>query len=258
MGAAPDRRLGPAMQKPTELLDTVFQLYGFLPTDGDPRWPFLVQYHDVQNDQPFIPMNFANAHGATYLSDETSFATGFVTTAIPENQLQLRRAVDNLGRREEVADRFEVSGDGFEEHDIRLAVTDSLTTDPTKPAPEVTPCPEALYQVRLFESGRYLARVGFNVHSEDGAPVVSIVNIQGTPDGQERNRDFRREHGVSPFNLLVRRTLSLAEVREPAYEARGLVNPERGNSRLYWGVLTAEGVDMYHAHRKPEAAEGGV
>lgn len=248
--------LGPEMQKPTELLDTVFELYGFLPKDDDSRWPFLVQYHQVQNELPFKPINFANAQGATYLSEVPSFATGFVTTPVPENQRQLRRALDNLAFRQEIGARFEASSSSeFEGYDIRLALTDSLVTDPTKPLPEITPCPEALYQVRLFDCGDYVARVGFNIHSEDGTFILSIVNIQGTPKAQERNQEFIKAHGTSPFNLLVKRVLNLAESQWPAYTVRGLVNPARGNSRLYWGVLSAEGVDMYRAHRKPAIHE---
>ena len=39
--------------------------------------------------------------------------------------------------------------------------------------------PEALWQLRLYQAGKCLGRIGFNFHSENGKVIVSIVNIQG-------------------------------------------------------------------------------
>lgn len=238
----------PFLQKPTSLTDTAFDLYGFLPADGDRRWPFLARYDEISRTIGFRPINFANAWGATYLSAAASYRCGFITTGSPENCLQLDRALDNLERISDVTKRYEASRNGYDA-DMRLTLTDRLTTDRGKPEIDVTPCPEALYQIRLYY-GQYLARVGFNVHEEDSS-VLSIVNIQGSHDASEGIADFKAEFGISPFNMLVQRVLSLAAVQDPGYDVRGMINPNRGNSRLYWGVLSQEGVDMYHARRKP-------
>lgn len=242
----------PFLQKPLDLIDTTYNLFGFLPDDNDPRWDFLVRYEATKNEIGFRAINFANAWGATYLSDTTSYRSGFVNTQNPENSLQLNRALDNLGHRNIITQRYSATSQGFEEAAMSLVITDSLTTDPTKPKPEVTPCPEALYQIRLRHDDAHLGRVGFNIHHEDNTTVMSIVNVQGAPGGIKRNAQFEREHGETPFNLLVQRAIVIAEVQDSPFEVRGLVNPEKGNSQLYWCALTKQGVPMYHAQRKPE------
>lgn len=244
----------PYMQKPLPLLDTTFTLFGFIPEDSDPRWQFLMDYHEVKARTDFQPINFSNAWGATYLSDQTSYRSGFVNSINPENNLQLERALSNLSSIGEVSRRYDQLQDTSSDNptmSIQYALTDRLTTDPTKPKYEVTPCPEALHQLRLRFCGSYLARIGFNVHQEDGKPILSIVNIQGTPGSVIRNQEFTNQCGISPFNLLTRKVISLAELEAPSMEVRGLINPEKGNSKLYWCALNGEGVRMYHAHRKP-------
>lgn len=240
----------PFLQKPIDLVDTAFSLFKFLPVDGDVRWAFLVRYNDIKKRVGFRPINFENAWGATYLSAVPSYRSGFVSSLNAENCLQLQRALDNVGLMREMPGRFAASQSGFEQFDMQLRLTDRLMTDPTRQKRIVTPCPEALYQVRL-NYGQYLARVGFNLHSEDGGVVLSLVNIQGTPGSSERNADFQFEFGVRPFNALVQRVLALASVEEPVYDVRGIINPLRGNAQLYWGVLAAEGVAMHHAFRRP-------
>lgn len=242
----PDR---PYLQKPISLIDTVFDLYGFLPEDDDPRWSFLSRYDDVKHKIGFGAMNFANAWGATYLSDDISYRSGFVNSFNAENNLQLDRALDNIEYTNDVHERYILSEDNYNGVTMQLAQTDCLTTNPHEPKRIITPCPEALYQIRLYDD-QYLARVGFNLHEETDSTILSIVNIQGVPGGSKRNHEFEKMFGISPFNILVRRVLSLAGVQNPAYTVRGMINPERGNPQLYWGVLEQESVDMYHAHRK--------
>lgn len=242
------------MQKPLPLLDTAFNLFGFIPEDRDPRWRFLMDYLNVKTSTNFRPINFANAWGATYLSEQASYRNGFVNSTNPTNSLQLKRAIRNLYSIGDVPRRFAQLPDMSIDNslmDIQYSLTDSLTNDPTKPKQEITPCPEALHQLRLWYCGSYLARIGFNVHEEDGRPVLSIVNIQGTPGGVARNQEFNNQYGISPFNLLVKKVLSLAEIETPYMEVRGLINPEKGNSKLYWCALRGEGVKMFHAKRKP-------
>lgn len=240
----------PFVQKPLDVVETAFNLYGFLPDDGDQRWQFLARYDEIKRQTGFRPVNFANAWNAIYLSEEPSRRSGYVSSVNPENCLQLDRALDNLDYIVDLSARYSTSEDGLGEVDMRYVLTDRISSDPTAPKQVVTPCPEALHQIRLYGDDGYLARVGFNVHEEEGLPVVSIVNIQGTPGATERNVAFKTDHGVAPFNALVQRVISLAEVEEPVLEVRGLINPERGNAQLYYGVLAQEGIQTYHAQRK--------
>jgi hypothetical protein len=210
----------PFLQKPTSLTETAFNLYGF-----------------------------ANAWGATYLSRVPSYRNGFVNSVGPENCLQLDRALDNLSNIPDVTQRFETS-QGDMDVDMRFTLTDRISTDQSGPDISITPCPEALYQIRLHY-GKYLARAGFNVHDEDGLSVLSIVNLQGARQASESIAGFKAEFNLSPFNILVKRVLSLA-ANQPNSAVRGMINPA-ASSRLYWGVFSSENVDMYHAHRKHPA-----
>ncbi len=236
----------PFMQKPADLLDTAFGLFGFLPEDGDPRWGFLQRYTEIDRALHIRGINFDNAWGAVYLSRVLSWRSGYITTLNPENTLQLQRALDNLEHRRYVESLFNKTqtSDGV---DVRLRLTNALTSDPTKKQQPETPCPEALYQLRLY-IGRYSGRVGFNLHSEGERKVVSVVNIQGVPDGRCDIASFQENYDTSPFNYLLRRVLRMAE--EDGLEVRGLVNPKKGNSRLYYGVFRREKVPIYKAHHK--------
>lgn len=247
----------PYLQKPLDLIETTFQLFKYLPEDSDERWLFLQRYHEVKSATDFKPINFANAWGATYLSHVQSFRTGYVTTSSIENNLQRERALDNLSELDRAPGRFASNCDSTiydgTDYELRLAITDRLTVDPTKPKPEITPCPEALYQLRLFRAGIYLARVGFNLHAagenhETG--VLSITNIQGRPGARQEYQRYEKQFDISPFNDLARRALEFAGLDNPTYETRGLINPKNGNSRLYWGVLEQEDIPMFHALRE--------
>jgi hypothetical protein len=239
------------MVRPTALLDAAFNVFKFLPHDDDPRWEFLERYAEVSEHVGFKAVHFASARQAIYLSDETSYSVGYVTTMDERNELQLKRALDNLSFRRNVKDGFQDTTDGYAALDIRFAVTDRLTTDPTKQKNVVTPCPEALYQIRLFTDDSYLGRVGFNLHREGGKVVQSLVNIQGVPGGRERNQAFLSQYGATPFNLLVRRAVEVQAAIDRDSETRGLLNPAAGNSQLYWCALQHEGVRHWEAVHKP-------
>jgi hypothetical protein len=235
------------MQRPASQIDAAFQMLGFMPSDDDVRWPFVERVAAINEQFPFGKMNFDNAWGATYLSAVPSLRSGYITTLNPENRLQLSRALDNLAYRREVLHRFELTDESTGPR-VQLRLTDALMSHPGENR-TVTPCPEALYQLRLF-AGDYIGRVGFNIHREHDASVVSIVNIQGARDSERTIEEFRKKHGISPFNLLVRRVISMARAEGSEAEVRGLANPKRGNSKLYFGVFLSEGVQMYKARHK--------
>lgn len=242
---------GGFLQRPVADTDAAFDLFGYLPADDDLRWSFISRYAEVRESMPIKRIHFENAWGATYLSPVASYRSGYVTTINPENRLQLDRALDNLSFRPEIRERFEYALPG-DDVDVRLRLTDALCTHAADGGgkPE-TPCPEALYQLRLYDDVGYLGRVGFNMHVELEAPVVSIVNIQGVPGGTERIGEFTDDHGLPPANYLVQRVQAMFDTDDESVAVRGLVNPKRGNSRLYYGTLQAEGVDLFQALHKP-------
>ncbi|HRF28603.1 MAG TPA: hypothetical protein PL051_03125 [Candidatus Saccharibacteria bacterium] len=245
-----DRLERPGLQKDLELLDAAFSFFDFLPEDDDIRWPLIATYAAVMHVTRFSRLNFENAYRAKYLSAEASYRSGYKTTMSDENNLQLARALSNLASKSDVRDGFNnlmaAEGDLDDDIELRLALTDRLSVDPTKAMRAVTPCPEALYQLRLFQDGEYIARTGFNIHREAGARVLSIVNLQGVPGASAKYEAFRERFGKPAFNYLVDRALNLFDddtIR------RGIVNP-KGNTKLYWAAFEAEGVPHFHATYK--------
>ena len=235
----------PGLQKDLAVTDAAFELFGYMPRDGDMRWGFLENYSWVKEQVGFTPQHFANARRATYLSNEESHIEGFVTTAAPKNMLQGNRALDNIVTHDRLDDLFELTkrkGDPT----VVFRITDRLTTDPAEAYNPITPCPEALHQLQLFDDEGYLARVGINAHYEDDVMVISIANIQGVPGGVNRNRGFCDQYGKMPFNFLVERVKSISNASPINTETRGVINPSGGNSRLYQSVFSATEIPMFH------------
>lgn len=233
--------------RPIAEVDTAATVLGFIPEDGDERWRFIQAYSSIQTETRFKPINFANAMRAKYLSGTPSFHCGFSTSIIPENALQQERALDNLAAKHRVADAFSALDlpDG-----VHLAITEAICNDDTRRPRGVTPCPEALYQLRAYDSAGYFARVGFNIHAEESQLVMSVTNIQGVPGAAERYAEYMSQTGKSVFNRLVNIAQSMAPLIDTGCEVRGIINPVRGNSKLYWGVFETEGVEMYHAAKR--------
>lgn len=87
---------------------------------------------------------------------------------------------------------------------------------------QITGCPEALHQLRLFSPERkYLGRIGFNIHLEQGdLPIMSITNMQGIPDG----RSTYMHLGINPFDILLDQAKGICQ--EMGVSAiRGIKNP---------------------------------
>jgi hypothetical protein len=241
----------PGMQKSQRLIDASVGLFGFILPDEDFRWHFAYAYRRAREANRFSHQNLENALGATYLSKRGSRRNGEPGTVSEDNVRQLSRAISNLGAKPMLEGLYMASQPDILPEDVQFqfAVTDRIQEgkeQKAKPA-IITPCPEALYQIRLFHQGNYLARVGFNIHIEDGATVASITNIQGRKKGKDDIELFSEDHGIRPFNLLLRRLKALADAN-PAIpiELRGLRNPRNIDSAcLYNTVLKREGIRRF-------------
>lgn len=233
--------------RPTAEVDTALDVLGFIPEDDDPRWAFVRAYASIHAETRFKPINFANAMRAKYLSDTPSFHAGFATSASPENTLQQARALDNLAAKGKVFGAFAALDTP---ENVCLVMTEAICNDTTRRPLGVTPCPEALYQLRASDSEGYLARVGFNIHAEEGTLVMSVANIQGVPGAEERNKNYKLQTGKPIFNQLVKIAQGMAPLIDETCEVRGIIDPARGNSGLYWAVFNKEGIVRYHAAKR--------
>lgn len=110
----------------------------------------------------------------------------------------------------------------------------------------ITGCPEAIYQLQLYcedKKDGYVARVGFNLHEEEGERIISISNIQGIPVGESLRRGVEEKCGVSPFNFLLGRLKQLASDTDVCI--RGLRNPQCAEAAgLYNTCLKRAGIPI--------------
>lgn len=243
----------PGIQKSQRLIDSSLRLYGFILPDQDFRWQ--VAYGFLRSSEAgFSRQNFENALEAVYLSKMTSRRNGEPTTVSEENVRQVARAVQSLGARKMLEDRFAANTPTSQPDSLefQFCVTDRIQED--KKALDFdrpTPCPEALYQLRLFYKGHYLARIGFNIHREGESTIGSITNIQGRKEGCDLMKDFKHEFGILPFNLLILRLKVLASAGEDPIQLRGLRNPRHSDSSgLYNAVLKREGIPRFSREDK--------
>lgn len=239
----------PNVYKGNEMLNASGRLFGFVLGEKDSRWGIVRQYVEGKHDTRFRGIHFETAMQAIYLSNQPSFRNQYASYPNAQNIRQLARSVVNLGAWNSLAQSFretegesEVAG-GL---GVSLARTNKLTlgTDGL----DITGCPEALYQLRLFSAkGDYMGRVGFNFHTEESGGVLSITNIQGVPGGAGLYNNYTEMIGHSPFNSLVRRVKSVAQnlsyPEQADIEVRGLRNPKhKPSAPLYNTVLKREKV----------------
>lgn len=141
----------------------------------------------------------------------------------------------------------------------------------------ITPCPEALYQLRMWErveteSGseqlHYIGRVGFNVHFEGDATVISVNNLQHSPniDRSWLSRFKKGNHGKVVTDFLMDRLQMVAATYEEQNGKptviRGLANPEPQTiahdkeriqelGQMYRTAFSANGIQTVRAENKP-------
>lgn len=129
-----------------------------------------------------------------------------------------------------------------------FSVTDSVSVGTDSRG--ITGCPEALYQLRMLLDGKYIGRVGFNLHTENGQEVVSITNMQGIPGGSEIYEKLRKQHDFGPYRETVR--LVKDHFSKDNCLVRGIKNPRSGNAGFYNTVFKKSGVRRlsYKPNRK--------
>lgn len=211
----------------------------------DNRWEYPEKYAMGKERSSYRGIHWEAALQAIYLSDKPSFRNQYSKYVSHENRRQLGRAIENLSVYQALKHMYDSSSPEFQlptELEIKLARTGKITKGVD--ADNVTGCPEALYQLRMFKSngrGRYIGRIGFNVHFEDDVAVFSVTNIQGIPGGLEYCSRIKQEHGIRPFNTMIKRLKLLAAQSPAEYEIRGYKNNSE-NPGLYNTVFKKEGI----------------
>lgn len=247
----------PGVQRSQRLIEASVRLFDFIPPANDFRWHFAYEYAQAK-EIGFNKQNLENALRATYLSTTESRRNGKPSTTTERNVRQVSRALKNLGARSILQERYAASKPDLMPDHVRFEFTPTnriQEDNKQRPIPiAVTPCPEALYQLRIYRENEYLARLGFNIHFESGQMIASIVNLQGRKDGTDLLQGFSGEFGTSAFNVLVRRMRTMAAIDpENLIELRGLKNPRAlERSGLYNSVFKKEGIPRFSTASEPQ------
>ena len=229
------------IRKGEQLINASIYLFGFILEDRDERWSITQSYLEVKANESFRPQHFENALLAVYLSDKAkSYRNKYSRWTSEPNLRHLCRAIQNLGASSRINRAFTDSNSTLSQDlSLQLTKTDKITEGVNRHG--VTGCPEALYQLRLFNADQYVARVGFNIHLEDDHQVMSISNLQGAKNGLNLIKSTDNELGLPPFNFLVGRLKTLAHQLQTPTKIVGIKNPG-SNPPLYNAVFRSEKV----------------
>lgn len=225
----------PGLRMTNELINASEYLFGFMLSDSDPRWLIVSAYTKLSHFQPY---HFENALTATYLSNKPSYRNEYSKWVSEANIRHLCRAIVNVGENQRLQSLF---SNFLQTQNYKIIGVRTGTTSIKKGKNQfgITGCPEALYQLQLFNFGQYIGRVGFNLHKEYFDPVLSITNLQGVPQGLELYNQFEVNSGIGPFNLLVQKVVDLGNLFGAT--VYGIKNPKI-NASLYNTVFKREGI----------------
>lgn len=246
-----ERTLPPGILKGNEYLGASEYLFKFVLNDDDSRWSIIDRYVQAKHEAKFKRLNFENALSAIYLSNEPSYRNGYASFITLENIRHLCRAVNNVSAYPLLQKLYQSTTEVVPLPDnlsVEFARTNRILSGTDKRG--VTGCPEALYQLRMFLEGKYIARIGFNAHPEGESTVLSITNIQGVPSGVSYYDSLYEQFNFRPFNTLIRRLKLFADESPDPIELRGLKNPANiACSGLYNSVFKLEGIQRFSFKR---------
>lgn len=240
----------PTVCRGDQATNASLKLFNQILHPADPRWILAEEYGNLRAQKAFNGMNFHNALMATYLSPKVSWRNRGNHFSAEWTVRHLCRVLQNL-KAKPFLERLHQNTEGLysSKIDVELAQTESIALGSDDCG--ITGCPEALYQLRLFVFGDYAGRIGFNVHREGESDVLSIVNVQGVPDGNLLFYDWLPNYlGIDPFVYLVKRVKRYSDHAEDRpIIVRGMRNP-RANHALINTVLKHERISRI-THKIP-------
>jgi hypothetical protein len=233
------------------LVNSALFLFGFIPEPDDPRWIVINSYASAKQSTKFRPVTFESALSGVYLSQALSYRNGYGKWSSAQNIRQLCRAIVSMDSHGQLRDVFtSMSPESFPDlMKLELARTNRILKGSDQHG--ITGCPEAAYQLRMFDGRKYLGRVGFNVHKEGGLFVVSLTNIQGVPGAREKYEEIADKIGKHPHNYLVDFVRSMASIHTSSAVIRGLKNPAKEEARPFYNkVFKTEGIERMSFERR--------
>lgn len=211
----------------SELHDSSIFLFKHILAQGDIRWKLAIKYAELKKEIPMQPINLENGLRAVYSSrsqGKNKARGASIVGAI--HVLQLTRALKNieLGNKHfEFRQPININS----KYEAKFVKTNSILKQVDKKG--VSGCPEALWQLQLWEKNKYLGRIGVNFHAEGAKNIVTIANIQGANGKKLEQNEFKKITGKHFGEELISR---LQNTLGPSFEYRGAI-PNDINKVLY-------------------------
>jgi hypothetical protein len=231
----------------TELDRLSIHNFRILMNDEDPRWRLVYKMHRLKSEGALEGAYLEHALRADYLSNHPSIRRGFARYIDEITIPQLARALANLEIGNLVKPQFEkvLSSSTFYNCNYEVG---RIGANHKPDDRGIMGCQEGVWQLQIFETfnyNKFLGRIGFNFHMENGSPIISITNIQGASNAKEANELFVsiNGHGFGEF-LINSLRLQLGE----SFTLRGVQGrPE--NKALYNSVFRNANVPQYKVKR---------
>lgn len=227
----------------SSLVGVAEKLMASVPHPEDPHWSVIVPLARVTKGVRDAALL------ANYAGDPPSQRHQYGRILGEEAFRQHCRAAVNVAQARPLRDALAAIPQAETPFTLQLAQTRRVTGGPDGRG--ITPCPEAVHQVRMFDpDGNYLGRVGFNVHREGGDSVVTIANIQGVPGKGPIYDQMRRQEGIDPFVRTLEKTKALVASVLPGADLRAVIPPKAKRPKFYERVLEAAGIkDLWRQPR---------
>ncbi|MDD3083700.1 MAG: hypothetical protein PHP82_01625 [Candidatus ainarchaeum sp.] len=202
----------------SELHDASIFLFKHILNPSDVRWKLATKYAELKKQRNFKPINLENGLRAVYSSrsqGRNKNRGASITGTI--HVLQLTRALRNIEiGNEYFAFRKPIKLDS--KYEVRFEKTNSILKQIDKYG--LNGCPEALWQLQLWSSNKYIGRIGINFHTEGEKNIITIANIQGAIGKKVEQQEFEKKVGSKFGEELIK---ILRTNLGPNFEYRGAI-----------------------------------
>lgn len=220
-------RTAPKHSTISELHQASIDLFRFILEPKDPRWRLAYLYTHLRKERAFDPINLENALLAKYASHTHSGRGRYARYISEENTTHLARAMNNIALGRSLLPKNHMIQIPGTNYSAQFERTKSISRGKDKRG--VTGCPEALWQLQLYEGDTYLGRIGFNFHHEGRTPILTISNIQGAEGRRENLVRFNESQGAVFSEYLIHQ---LKHTLKSRVHYRGIKQNEK-NPTLY-------------------------
>jgi hypothetical protein len=223
----------------SEVHDSSLFLFKRILDPHDPRVKLAIKHAELKKKYNFKPINLENGLRAVYASRRKGYRGRWTDSPLSVQQLtQLSRALTNIrlshklikGRKP-----LNIKGD----YSLNFELTNSIMVGKDKRG--VTGCPEAMCQLHLTKSGKYLGRIGFNFHIEKVEIVISVANVQGAEGKKNELDEFKEQFRENFGEFLIKKLMG---TMGPKFIYRG-IRPNGNNMPLYTMSFRKSGITTF-------------